>query len=209
MQRRSFDLTPPPSTTSTTPIAGHGGADAFLDFAEIAVKPAVKAWFPNVTTTREALFGHSYGGLFTLHALLTGPDLFDCYIAGSPSIWWNNRFIEKEAANFMLKIEMENMARPSLMLFWGSLEQDTPPRNAHESSDDYEARKKNWLDLRMIDNARELCDRLRGCERLQKVSVHEFDGEEHTSAMVCSVNRGLTVLIYLSLLQQNFQEVTT
>ena len=75
------------------------------------------------------------------------------------------------------------MSRPSLMVFWGSLEQDAPPRTAQESIDDYEARKKVWLDLKMVDNARELCDKLKGCERLQKVLVHEFLGEEHTSVM--------------------------
>ncbi|PCG98488.1 Putative esterase [Penicillium occitanis (nom. inval.)] len=193
MQRRSSDLTPPQPTTSTTHIAGHGGANALLNFIESAVKPAVKARFPQVTVTREALFGHSYGGLFALHALFTRPELFDCYIASSPSIWWNDRFIEQEAATFFLKSNMNSPSQPSLMVFWGSLEQDAPPRNARESSDDYEAREKIWLDLRMVDNARELCDRLTDCERLQKVLVHEFEGEEHTSVMACSVNRGLTV----------------
>lgn len=126
MQRRSFDLTPPQPTTSTTPIAGRGGANALLNFIESAVKPAVKARFPQVTVTREALFGHSYGGLFALHALFTRPELFDCYIASSPSIWWNDRFIEQEAATFFLKSNMNSPSRPSLMVFWGSLEQDAP-----------------------------------------------------------------------------------
>ena len=49
--------------------------------------------------------------------------------------------------------DMESPSRPSLIVFWGSLEQDAPPRTAHESSADYEARKKVWLDLRMADNA--------------------------------------------------------
>jgi predicted alpha/beta superfamily hydrolase len=195
MHRRSFDLTPPPqpTTTAAAAAAGYGGADIFLDFIEETVKPAVKARFPRVNVTREALFGHSYGGLFALHALFTRPGLFDCYIASSPSIWWNDRFIEHEAISFLLKYDTESPSRPSLMVFCGSLEQDAPSRTAHESVDDYEARKKVWLDLRMVDNVRSLCDRLRGCERLHNVLAHEFQGEEHTSVMACSMNRGLTM----------------
>lgn len=161
------------------------------------MKPAVKARFPQAKVTRQALYGHSYGGLFALHTLFTRPGLFDCYIASSPSIWWNDRFIMQEATNFLTteknENDMENMSRPSLMVFWGSLEQDAPPRNAHESIDDYEARKRIWLDLRMVDNARDICEGLKGCERLQTVLGHEFEGEEHTSVMTCSVARGLTM----------------
>ena len=34
------------------------------------------------------LIGHSFGGLFAIHALIERPDSFDAYIAISPSLWW-------------------------------------------------------------------------------------------------------------------------
>jgi Predicted hydrolase of the alpha/beta superfamily len=118
MRRRTLDLSPP----AGTPVTGHGGADIFLDFIQSSVRPAVKARFPQVAVSREALYGHSYGGLLALHALFTRPGSFDCYMASSPSIWWNNKVILQEAKAF-LKTEplVENL--PSLMVFWGSVEQ--------------------------------------------------------------------------------------
>jgi uncharacterized protein len=32
--------------------------------------------------------GHSFGGLFAIHALVARPDLFEAYIAVSPSLQW-------------------------------------------------------------------------------------------------------------------------
>ena len=43
------------------------------------------------TRAYSVLVGHSYGGLFALHALVTRPDVFDAYIAISPSLHWNNQ----------------------------------------------------------------------------------------------------------------------
>jgi len=35
-------------------------------------------------------FGHSLGGLFGVHALLSEPPVFDDYIISSPSLWWDD-----------------------------------------------------------------------------------------------------------------------
>lgn len=65
-----------------------GGADQFLDFLEYELKPRIEQDFP-IDRTQQAIFGHSLGGLFVLHALLSRPHAFQRYIAGSPSIHWN------------------------------------------------------------------------------------------------------------------------
>ncbi|BBI61027.1 hypothetical protein HSBAA_23330 [Vreelandella sulfidaeris] len=65
----------------------HGGADRFLSFIEGHLKPEINRRFA-INTEQEAIFGHSLGGLFVLHALLTQPSSFDRYIAISPSLWW-------------------------------------------------------------------------------------------------------------------------
>jgi len=41
--------------------------------------------------------GHSYGGLFALHALLRRPQFFSRYAAAAPSLWWQDGFILREA----------------------------------------------------------------------------------------------------------------
>lgn len=187
-KRRSLDLTPP----TESPIPGYGGADAFLDFIENSVRPSVKARFPSATFSREALYGHSYGGLFALHTLFTRPHSFDCYIASSPSIWWNSRCILHSAQNFLDKAKAMNVKSPSLLVSWGSCEQN-PPRWHDEPLDHYEGRKQVASDLRMADNALDLVNMLDGCNRLDTVVSKEYEGEEHTSVMACSISRGLTM----------------
>ncbi|KAJ1712857.1 hypothetical protein AFCA_005023 [Aspergillus flavus] len=186
-RRRSLDLTPP----TQAQIPGYGGADLCLDFIDKAVRPAIKERFPKLSFSREALYGHSYGGLFALHALFTRPQSFDCYIASSPSIWWNSRCILHEAKSFLDKAKEADEQTPSLMVFFGSHEQ-SPPQWNNEPLDHYEARKQIASDLRMGDNARDLVEMVRRSERLHTVVVNEYEGEEHTSVMACSMSRGLT-----------------
>jgi predicted alpha/beta superfamily hydrolase len=185
-RRRSLDLTPP----TTNRISGFGGADVFLDFVETAVKPKVKARFPHLSVSREALYGHSYGGLLALHTLFTRTDAFDCYIASSPSIWWNDHCILHTAKEF-LENELVAQNRPSLMVFWGSLEQ-SPTQWNHESLDQFEARKQIASIFRTSDHSISISEMLRGSRQMNAVLMSEFPGEEHTSVMACSMNRGLT-----------------
>ncbi|KAJ5323032.1 siderophore esterase [Penicillium brevicompactum] len=185
-KRRSFDLTPP----TATPIPGFGGADRFLDFIEGVVKPHVKARFPHVSISREALYGHSYGGLLALHTLFTRTNSFDCYIASSPSVWWNDHSILETAKTFLAE-EQRDETPPSLMVFWGSLEEN-PIRWDDESSDQFESRKHIASIFRTSENSVKICEVLQGSHHLRTILMHEFIGEEHTSVMACSMNRGLT-----------------
>jgi len=73
-----------------------GGADAFLDFIAAQALPQMAARAP-LDARRRTLWGHSYGGLFALHALLRRPQLFSRYAAADPSLWWQDGFILREA----------------------------------------------------------------------------------------------------------------
>ena len=98
---RAFDYLPGPRP-GATPQPGDdqgGGADAFLTLLDQDVMPLVKREIP-VDTSRLGLYGHSYSGLFVLHALFTRSDMFHTYIATSPSIWWQNRVIVDEAMDY-------------------------------------------------------------------------------------------------------------
>lgn len=67
-----------------------GGADKFLEFLTTELCDAAEKRLPAGTrVVRRMLIGHSYGGLFTLHALLTHPERFDAYAALDPSLWWD------------------------------------------------------------------------------------------------------------------------
>lgn len=102
---RYFDYTTPadPATlrprSDGQPYPEVGGADVFLAFLETELFPEIARRIP-ADPGRRTLTGHSLGGLFTLHAFLTRPDLFATYVAGSPSIWWNDGEILDRAAAF-------------------------------------------------------------------------------------------------------------
>lgn len=106
---RSYDYTPPspgadaPRGAPNNPDAvgwakRGGGADHFLDLLLQQVLPLVQARYP-VDPGNRNLYGHSYGGLFVLHAALTRPQAFQRYVAASPSIWWNDHIILQALAS--------------------------------------------------------------------------------------------------------------
>lgn len=76
-----------------------GQADRFLRFIEGEVKPLVEGATP-INRDRQALFGHSLGGLFALHVLATRPAAFQHVIAVSPSVWWDGERILTELQAF-------------------------------------------------------------------------------------------------------------
>lgn len=90
--QRTRDLTPAGTWLlgaqegARMPIAGGGGAERFLDFLQQELIPHVETQW---RAERWRVFaGHSFGGLFALHALATRPQLFDAYLAVSPSLGW-------------------------------------------------------------------------------------------------------------------------
>jgi uncharacterized protein len=46
------------------------------------------------------LVGHSLGGLFAIHVLTSAPDAFNAYVGTSPSLWWDDRVVLREAEKF-------------------------------------------------------------------------------------------------------------
>ncbi len=89
---RTRDLTPTSATFTDskdrTPVPGSGGADRFLKFLETELVPKIDGTYR--TLPFRLLAGHSFGGLFALHALARRPDLFGGVIAASPSLHFDD-----------------------------------------------------------------------------------------------------------------------
>ncbi|WP_448564659.1 alpha/beta hydrolase-fold protein [Thalassotalea ganghwensis] len=88
---RARDLTPSvlSSKKDKEVFKTAGGADNFLKFFEQELIPYIER---NYRTQPYRIFsGHSFGGLFAIHAFLTKPELFNAYIAVSPSLWWDDQ----------------------------------------------------------------------------------------------------------------------
>lgn len=97
---RTYDYTPRRPGGDSAQVDAHngrrtGGADAFLDLLADEVLPRVAALAP-LDPQRQALWGHSYGGLFTLHVLFNRPQAFDRYVAVDPSLWWGDGYLLEE-----------------------------------------------------------------------------------------------------------------
>lgn len=73
-----------------------GGAGLFHDRLVGPLRTAAEEGLP-IDPTRRTLWGHSFGGLFTLYALLARPDGFARYASISPSIWWDEGLIRRVA----------------------------------------------------------------------------------------------------------------
>jgi len=104
VSRRMFDLTPMPPEKAPAAQAGMaqfrtGGQDAFARFLLDKLRPEIARRF-QVNAARQALIGHSLGGLFALHMLYTRPEAFNAIVAASPSQWWNDQAILKEERAF-------------------------------------------------------------------------------------------------------------
>lgn len=97
---RTRDLTPTKATgNNAAQFPTAGGADNFLKFIETEVMPEVEKSY-RVQPYR-VLAGHSFGGLFAVHALVTRPELFNSYIAVSPSLQWSDDATLKRAEEFL------------------------------------------------------------------------------------------------------------
>ncbi len=75
-----------------------GEAGAFLDFVGEEWISFVEKKYP--ATGERILIGHSFGGVFTLHALFSEPALFDAYIALGASAWIADRVLFEEAERY-------------------------------------------------------------------------------------------------------------
>jgi predicted alpha/beta superfamily hydrolase len=82
---RERDLTP----TTMKDHPGSGGGAKFLSFLKDEVRPRIESGYR--TAPYRILVGHSYGGLLALHVLTSAPEMFDAYIAMSPSLWWDDK----------------------------------------------------------------------------------------------------------------------
>lgn len=168
IRRRCLDYTPCANANQEG-----GGAERFSDFIEEELKPLVESIVP-VDRRQQALFGHSFGGLFTLWSLFARPGSFRSYLAASPSIWWADQAILAQAEAF---IGADAQAMLRLFMTAGSLEGRPPlPGPTYRTT--------------MAEDAAMLAARLRAAGRLE-VSFVELADETHVSIIPAAISRSV------------------
>jgi len=168
VERRQRDLLPVPD-----------GADRFLDVIASDILPMLAGIAP-IDPLRRTLIGHSYGGLFALYALFTRPGVFATHVAGSPSIWWNERAVLATEEAFRCHGPTD---AGRLLITVGSDEQ---PGSGRAPS----SRAERLGKARMVDNATEMAVRLRACGRLVCENI-VFPGENHVSVIPATLSRAV------------------
>ena len=103
---RRRDMTGPTSVAEDRKIAPRvGGSAAFRKFIRDELMPEIRKRYR--TTDETAIVGESLAGLFVVETFFLDPDMFDTYIAISPSVWWNGGSLIRGAGDWL-------RARPSL-----------------------------------------------------------------------------------------------
>jgi predicted alpha/beta superfamily hydrolase len=103
---RRKDLTPTKSIIDydgkvDTTLNISGGNEHFFQFLQAELIPYIETNFK--AEPYKIFAGHSFGGITTINCMLTYPDLFNAYIAISPSLWWDKKYIIKLAEKKLTK----------------------------------------------------------------------------------------------------------
>ncbi|MBX9909653.1 MAG: alpha/beta hydrolase [Beijerinckiaceae bacterium] len=179
---RRRDYTPTPHGEKTRDPEGRrplfGEAEPYRRFLAEEVMPFVAATY-RTDTTRSLYAGHSYGGLFGLHVLLTQASMFSHYIIGSPSLWFDRRVMFARERAFA---EANRDLGANVLMAIGSFETVNP------ASDDRRYSRK----LDMVADFRAFEQALRGRNYPGLRLTTEVIGEEdHLTAFPAIVTRGL------------------
>jgi predicted alpha/beta superfamily hydrolase len=166
----------------------YGGADGFLDFLDKELKPLIQATYP-IDLQRQALYGHSYGGLLAVHAMFTRPDMFQTYLLSSPSLGWNGRYVLTEEAGFNAKVKA-GTHRMSTVVTVGEYEQALSPEQLR--APDAAERAARAARRRSVDSDRDLSARLDALapDRLRS-RFRMFPGEVHGTVALPAFAYGL------------------
>lgn len=95
---RQRDYTPSPQGEKqpTSDMPGRppvfGEAEGYRQFIASEVIPFIAKNY-RIDMSRKVFAGHSYGALLGMQALFTEPGMFDAYILGSPSIWYDHKLM--------------------------------------------------------------------------------------------------------------------
>ncbi|MBY5455499.1 MULTISPECIES: alpha/beta hydrolase [Rhizobium] len=190
--RRSWDLGPPPVKSYPPFVEGGppvviGGTGKMLDFIENELIPRI-AEMVILDPTRRSLFGHSFGGLFTLYGLFERPGLFANWIAASPTIYWENSEILKNEAHRQV---IPGNA-PFLHLSAGEHEGDELAPFQYRNEDAAARLEKRKIE-RTVLLAREMAERLDGAADGLRTEFELYAGETHMSVLAPAINRAISI----------------
>lgn len=189
---RNTELTPPgplPPFLQAAPGRHSGGADAFRRFLVDDLRPEIMRRWP-AGTDQWTIFGHSLGGLFVLHTLVSEPDAFAVYVASSPSLWFNDRYLFDRLVNLIARIATSPCA-PRVLLTVGARE------DRMEAPEDYpeDARAMGdagFASMAMIENADLFAQALGSALPRGSAAFRLIADEGHMGVLLPAINKALS-----------------
>lgn len=151
-----------------------GGADAMLEALEHTIRPEVESRVA-IDPGRQALWGHSLGGLLALHALYTHAGGFSVYAAGSPSLWWSDGIMFGAPERRFIDGNGGRPARVLLGLGGGERSRDVGHRDLSDPRVQVHLRR---IEAAPPDAVEKLAQRLSRVDGLE-VEYREFPGLTH------------------------------
>lgn len=181
-RRRDYTPTVPRQQSYSTDMPGRapafGEAAAYGRFIERDVFPLVAAGY-RADMGRKIFVGHSYGSLLGLQMLLTQPRMFEHYILGSPSLWYDRGVMfDREKAYAAGHRDL-----PASVYFGiGGDETLAAGKTRSRSEEDADM----VADLREFDAALK-ARRYPGL----RTQLHVFEGDDHASVFPLVLSRGV------------------
>lgn len=142
-------LDPPPRQWRELAKYRSGARRQFLDFLAGKLRAEVDRRY-RTDPDRNALFGHSLGGLFALYALYERPQAFHSIVAASPSMEWNEQGIIEDERAFTARLTDGSIGKTSrLMVVVGDRDTDDDPEPARALVDRLDRLSGHGLRVRL------------------------------------------------------------
>jgi len=180
---RRRDYTPTPHgdidarPTMARPVE-YGQAEGYRMHLRDEVFPFLESRY-RIDPARRIYAGHSYGGLFGTHVLLTEPTMFQKYILMSPSLWYDRRLMIARERGFA----MRNKDLPAEVFFLIGGEETVPDPDTEPFGESRMA---------MVEDMAELTGTLKSRNYPSlKVQSRVFPGEDHGSVYPDALRAGM------------------
>jgi len=149
-----------------------GHAEQHAQFIRDVVLPYIDGKYRTLTS-RRTFVGNSLGGLFGTYLLINYPQIFDHYVLGSPSIWFNHYSILNSSLTKLAK----SLKTSSKKVYISVGQLETPEHQEHHD---------------MVSAATKLAEKL---SRLKSKNIHlklkVIDEADHATAFPTTAIQGL------------------
>jgi uncharacterized protein len=181
-RRRDYTPTPHGDIDAASDMPGrtvaYGEAEGYRLHLRDEVFPFLESRY-RIDPARRIYAGHSYGGLFGTHALLTEPEMFQKYILMSPSLWYGRRLMIARERGYATR----HKDMPAQAFFMIGGEETVPDPDTEPFANSRMA---------MVEDMDEMVRMLKGRNYPSlQVQSRVFPGEDHGSVYVDAIKTGM------------------